>query len=93
MRAAEQVRRRQALPVVQVHIDRVLALDQELKEIDADLSKRLRESPVWREREELLRSVPGVGPTLTFTLVAEMPAGHTHPSADRRPGGGCSPSP
>ena len=43
-------------------------LDQELKEIDADLSKRLRESPVWREREELLRSVPGVGPTrLTFT--------------------------
>ena len=73
MRAAEQVRRRQALPVVQVLIDRVLALlDQELKEIDADLSKRLRESPVWREREELLRSVPGVGPTLTFTLVAEI---------------------
>ncbi len=74
MRAAEQVRRQQALPVVQVRIDRVLALlDQELKEIDAELSKRLRESPVWREREALLRSVPGVGPTLTFTLVAEMP--------------------
>ncbi len=74
MRTAEQVRRQQALPVVQVRIDRVLALlDQELKEIDTDLSKRLRESPVWRETEELLRSVPGVGPTLTFTLVAEMP--------------------
>ena len=74
MRAAEQVRRQQTLPVVQVCIDRVLALlKQELKEIDNDLSKRLRETPIWREREELLRSVPGVGPTLTFTLVAEMP--------------------
>ena len=28
---------------------------------------------MWREREELLCSVPGVGPTLTFTLVAELP--------------------
>ena len=74
MRVSEQVRRQQALPVVQVRIDRVLALlKQELKEIDNDLSKRLRESPVWREQEELLRSVPGVGPTLTFTLVAELP--------------------
>ena len=74
MRAAEHVRRQQALPVVQRRIDRVIALlDQELKEIDDDLSGRLRESPVWREREELLRSVPGVGPTLTFTLVAELP--------------------
>ena len=60
MRAAEQVCRRQALPVVQVRIDRVLTLLEQ-------------ESPVWREREELLRSVPGVGPTLTFTLVAELP--------------------
>ena len=61
-----------ALPVVQV-LDRVLALlDQELKEIDADLSKRLRESPVAGARGAA-PSVPGVGPTLTFTLVAEMP--------------------
>ena len=43
MRVSEQVRRQQALPVVQVRIDRVLALlKQELKEIDDDLSKRLR---------------------------------------------------
>ena len=74
MRVSEQVRRQQALPIVQVRIDRVLTLlEQELKEIDDDLSGRLRESPVWREQEELLRSVPGVGPTLTFTLVAELP--------------------
>ena len=74
MRAAEQVRRQQALPVVRGRIDRVVALlEKELKEIDDDLKRRLRESPVWREREDLLRSVPGVGPTLTFTLVAELP--------------------
>ncbi len=74
MRAAEQMRRRQALPVVQARIDRVLGmLDKELKDIDDDLTSRLRESPMWREREELLRSVPGVGPTLTFTLVADLP--------------------
>ena len=74
MRAAEQMRRRQALPVVRRRIERVLAvLEQQLKEIDDDLGRHLRESRVWREREELLRSVPGVGPTLTFTLMAELP--------------------
>ena len=73
MRVSEQVRRQQALPVVQVRIDRVLALlKQELKEIDDDLSKRLRESPHVAGARGL-RSVPGVGPTLTFTLVAELP--------------------
>ena len=51
MRAAEQVRRQQALPVVQQRIDRVIALlEQELKEIDDDLSGRLRESPMARAR-------------------------------------------
>ena len=70
MRTAEQVRRQQALPVVQVRIDRVLTLLDPGAEgdPDTDLSKRLRETQVWRETEELLRSVPGVGPTLTFTL-------------------------
>ena len=59
MRVSEQVRRQQALPVVQVRIDRVLALlKQELKEIDNDLSKRLRESPIWREREETAAQCP-----------------------------------
>jgi transposase len=74
MRTAEQLRRQRALPVVQRRIDRVLAvLDQELADIDRDMQARLRESPVWRARENLLRSVPGVGPTLTFSLLAELP--------------------
>ena len=74
MRTAEQQRRPQAPPFLRRSIDRTIAVfNQELADIDADLERRLRESPLWREREELLRTVPGVGPALTFTLLAELP--------------------
>ena len=74
MRVAEQQRRQRALPVVRRRIDRVLAvLERELEDLDQDLTNRLRESPLWREREDLLRSVPGVGPALTFALLAGLP--------------------
>jgi transposase len=33
----------------------------------------VRESPAWREKDDLLRSVPGVGPVLSLTLLAELP--------------------
>ena len=33
----------------------------------------MRRSPVWRERDELLQSAPGVGPVLSLTLLAELP--------------------
>ena len=33
----------------------------------------LRSSPLWREREDLLRAVPGVGPVLCATLLADLP--------------------
>ena len=59
MRTTELQRRQRALPVVQLRIDRILAtLEEELHELDGDLTQRLRESPLWRERENLLRSVP-----------------------------------
>ena len=74
MRTAELQRRQRALPVVQRRIDRVLAiLAEELHELDSDLTQRLRESPLWREREELLRSVPGIGPVTIFSLLADLP--------------------
>ena len=41
--------------------------------MNEELERTLRESPVWRERDDLPRSVPGVGPTLSATLLAEMP--------------------
>jgi transposase len=74
MHAAELQRRQRALPVVHQRIDRVLAvLEQELQDLDRDLHDRLRQSPLWREQEELLREVPGVGPALTFSLLANLP--------------------
>jgi transposase len=74
MKVAEQQRRHKALPVVQQRIDRVLAvLSQELDDIDHDLQGRLQGSALWRERDDLLRSVPGVGPSLSFTLIADLP--------------------
>ena len=48
-------------------------LQQRLKDVDKGLDQTLRQSTVWREREELYRGVPGVGRVLAVTLVAEMP--------------------
>ncbi|MGH7148982.1 MAG: IS110 family transposase [Nitrospiraceae bacterium] len=48
-------------------------LERELAHTDRDLAQAIRESPVWHEKDELLRSVPGVGPVLTATLLANLP--------------------
>ncbi len=74
MRTAEMNRRHRAMEVVRRRIERVIdLLDQELKDIDTDLTARLRKSPMWKESEDLLRSVPAVGPKLTFSLLAGLP--------------------
>jgi transposase len=48
-------------------------LRRALQEVEDDLHTTLRSSPVWRERENLLTSVPGVGPVTASTLIAELP--------------------
>lgn len=48
-------------------------LERELRAADTDLGVMVKQSPVWRERDELLRSVPGVGPVLSRTLLADLP--------------------
>jgi len=48
-------------------------LESRLKDRDRDLDQMLRSSPLWREREDLLRAVPGVGPVLCATLLADLP--------------------
>ena len=55
---------------IQSHI---IWLEQELVNIDKDLSRSVKESPVWREKDILLQSAPGVGPVLSITLLAELP--------------------
>ena len=52
------------------HIDGLAAL---LREVDDEMGDTIRRSPVWRERDYLLRSVPGIGPTVSRTLMAELP--------------------
>ena len=48
-------------------------LEEALDQANTDLAEAIRRSPVWREKEELLRSVPGIGPVLTTTLLANLP--------------------
>jgi transposase len=55
-------------------LDRHLAmLQRDLSAIEQEIDTTIRGTPVWREREELLTSVPGVGPTLARTLLADVP--------------------
>ena len=48
-------------------------LRQQLRDVDVDIDSDLRKSAVWREKDDLLQSVPGVGPVLSRTLLAELP--------------------
>ena len=48
-------------------------LEAELKRADKDLDQSIRQSPIWKENEDLLRSVPGMGRVISRTLLAELP--------------------
>jgi len=41
--------------------------------LDEDLTHQIQSTPIWREQEDLLRSVPGIGPVVSRTLLAELP--------------------
>jgi transposase len=74
MLVAERNRRHAADPALHGRIDAHLRwLEQALAEIEGDLDGAVRDSPVWRAKEELIRSVPGVGPVSARTLLAELP--------------------
>lgn len=48
-------------------------LERALGEVDDELDETISRSPLWRARENLLRSVPGIGPVASRTLLAELP--------------------
>lgn len=48
-------------------------LERELRVAESDLGDAVRKSPVWREKDDLLQSVPGVGRVLSFTLLSDLP--------------------
>jgi transposase len=74
MTTAEANRARTAPKVVRKRIEAHLRwLRKELTRVDGELERVVKESLVWKERAALLMSVPGVGPTLSATLLAELP--------------------
>jgi transposase len=48
-------------------------LKQELTDTDRELKVIIEKDPIWREKDKLLQSTPGVGPTLSATLIAQLP--------------------
>ena len=48
-------------------------LEKQLRGVEGELDTAIKQSPIWRAREQLLQSVPGVGPVLSLTLLAELP--------------------
>jgi transposase len=74
MRASESTRLTPALEAVKPDIrEHLRYLDKRIKDLEHELHDRLRASPLWRVQEDLLRSIPGVGPVLTATLLADVP--------------------
>ena len=72
-----------AISAVRPRIEAHIAwLEQELNDLDEGLRQTLRRSPVWREKDDLLRTVPGVGEQVSLTLLAYLPEMGT---LDRRP--------
>ncbi|MFC1937572.1 IS110 family transposase [Chloroflexota bacterium] len=55
---------------IEAHID---WLKHELADTDRELKGMIEKDPVWREKDSLLQSTPGVGPTLSATLIAQLP--------------------
>ena len=44
-----------------------------MSDVDTEIGTAIQQSPVWRVHEDLLRSVPGIGPTVARTLLADLP--------------------
>lgn len=51
----------------------IRALDREVRQADKDLSQAIQACPAWAAKDELLQSIPGIGPRVSRTLLAEMP--------------------
>lgn len=74
MLTAEKNRRQIAPKRLHKEIDKHVAwLEEALRRLDGELRKMIRNSPVWREKDDLLQSAKGVGPKTSTLLIAELP--------------------
>ena len=72
--AERQREQRVTVPRLRRSITRLIkVLEKELASLNTDIGDAVRGSPAWREKENLLSSVPGVGPVISSTLIAELP--------------------
>jgi transposase len=68
------------IPAVRQDIQAHLAwLSQRLQQLDRDLSDQIRQSPLWRDRDRLLRGIPGIGPVVSQAVMAQLPEVGTLP--------------
>lgn len=74
MLTAEKIRRHMAKDRIRSSIDANIEwLKRLLKDIEDELDKTIRSSPVWREKDDLLRSVPGIGRVVSSVFVSRLP--------------------
>lgn len=74
MVTAEQNRLPTALPITRKQIKAHIGwLRRQLSQVDADIDGTVRRSPLWRAKDDLLQSVPGIGKTTARTLLAQLP--------------------
>jgi transposase len=74
LQAERQREKRVTVKRLKKSIERLIkALEKELAELDGDIDNTVRSSSAWREKEDLLASVPGVGSITARTLIAELP--------------------
>ncbi|MDD4959621.1 MAG: transposase [Gallionella sp.] len=75
MRVQETLRLNTAAskPMIKSLNKHIVWLDKQIAGIDSDLTKYLRESDVWRAKDDLLRGIPGVGAVTTLTMLAKCP--------------------
>ena len=74
MLTAEKNRRQAAPKRLHKDLDQHVAwLEEALRRLDDELQKTIRNSPAWREKDDLLQSVAGIGPKTSAVLIAELP--------------------
>lgn len=74
MLVAERNRLTTARPAARTSVEtHIQWLEARIRESDRDLTQRLKQSPVWQAREQLLRSVPGIGPQTARRLLVSLP--------------------
>jgi len=69
----QRLERATAKPVCRDLRQHIRWLGRRVDDVDADIDRTIQRSPAWRVKDDLLQSMPGIGPTVARTLLAELP--------------------